>query len=1315
MKWYLLSRWFIVSFSMIIAVLILSRLLILDSATLYSPKEERVDTTRELQTKWLLIYSENLATWEYEFRKKANAYKLIGQDPGAAKELQKKSIRNRYIVLTGTKQTIRILPPEGLINFPKSLSERVLRYQIEQGNIFVKQLDASWQEFKKNDIDIIKTGMIWQLGDRQLQIRLTNRLGKSTRIEFFSRRQNSVTKNKDEQPVIKKDKKLGILSFGYIPEQLVDSEGRETFEKEAFETGAAYYKNGFLYIKTRAEVELQLKTETNDEKINALKQQLTSIKKLHHVGQWTVKNIVHQFNQSQDPFAIRVFFPKKVMDDFEYKGQLIKGWQQKLSDHKDWLPITAWRENNSIYLHLSRPTAPEYLSTPFTSKIRWNCNKHCLKNEKILAVNPKDTITTIEDKTFSYLITHEPYNNRSKQAFWSKRAFYSYTKKIIPVQWKVIRWPESRPGNGLKFTQSPVAEGKGDWYPATNVLTHRVGIETVVYKANIPNKAALLKLDGPGVIDIWTKYQGLLVSSKKLPVTIKFSGLNKNNRAIYIRVRANYKTIGGNDIVGIKVKDGKIEKLTQEVANYKKRTPAEMVSFTSDSSHSNIKFSVDHKKELCLKSSSGSTLFPLGIHLCKTHQDQQWLVFADKKNKGDWLTEQYKKEGKRQAENLFWGWNGKNITFHHTASPTFSIFTPDTNLPYAPLTERGIANERYRKRKGDYQLSKARDRVIVRPGNKFSGLSFDLRKTQLKFRREFLLVANLTNQNLLGLDFGHAKPPEILDDLKQQAVSLSWDSNNFLIYRPEKSIVKVKVNGVNIKPDKKIQLSSGDEVVINEHYYFKVSEQNQKKDLKALLPGMNWLFEDHEFSSTIKKLADKFDQPIDIELTYDPAIQQLAYNEATRTIQTVIEGDAKRKDKLHKYKLSNAWNAFNQIDYEQWLSVDKHPEAAIVVLDEKSRILASVSVGNAEQNNLAWGIAKAPGSTFKIATALAALSSNNKDVIHLVKNSSKNIEKKFNLKNVKFGADGHVIPFELINSNNDQQGSSGDKPGLISSVKHSENMYFSYLGMHLDNNLIRKEQPYSSSSYKTFWYRGLLEPEQREKEWSLLHMVNLLGGNQRLNLLGQINNRGVIFDKLIEVYPSYGHSAPVIASLSYATIRPEEVAFSSIGQGNTISTPLFAATSALAVANNGIILPRILDSIKNKETGKLLFEQEGNKVPFKFKTEPLKKGMRAVTLPGGTARRPFAPFYKEFAGIRVYGKTGTTQTGKKFRTKSGKGRANITWNHSWFTGWMETPDNKKYAIGVIVPHSGSGAWVAGDLAERVLRGIALNQQLQDKK
>jgi penicillin-binding protein 2 len=163
-----------------------------------------------------------------------------------------------------------------------------------------------------------------------------------------------------------------------------------------------------------------------------------------------------------------------------------------------------------------------------------------------------------------------------------------------------------------------------------------------------------------------------------------------------------------------------------------------------------------------------------------------------------------------------------------------------------------------------------------------------------------------------------------------------------------------------------------------------------------------------------------------------------------------------------------------------------------------------------------------------------------------------------------------------------------------------------------------------------------------------------------------------------------------------AVMTPALTAFVSIGQGDTLATPLQLCAMAACVANGGkYYQPRIVSKAVSEEGSPLVHDKpkpvvdliEAGIKPQDF--ELIRKGMwMAVNVPGGTAGKVKMP------GIEIAAKTGTAQTvdnGEKS-------------NNSWVISFAPY-ENPQYAVCVLVQNAGSGGAVCGPLVNLIYHGL----------
>ena len=185
----------------------------------------------------------------------------------------------------------------------------------------------------------------------------------------------------------------------------------------------------------------------------------------------------------------------------------------------------------------------------------------------------------------------------------------------------------------------------------------------------------------------------------------------------------------------------------------------------------------------------------------------------------------------------------------------------------------------------------------------------------------------------------------------------------------------------------------------------------------------------------------------------------------------------------------------------------------------------------------------------------------------------------------------------------------------------------------------------------------------------------MLGGTaQRMGF-----NFNFLFDDLIV----YNSSYPI------DHLSAEDLAWSAIGQGRVLATPMHMALIVSAIANDGMMLePRLLKTITTPQ---------GTSRPLPRADEPVRMVSTAVAnrleqemirvVRSGTGRRAALG-----DGYVVAGKTGSAEASDDKSIAS----------HAWFVGYI-TNENAPYAISVLVENGGSGGGVAAPLARKVLQ------------
>lgn len=168
-----------------------------------------------------------------------------------------------------------------------------------------------------------------------------------------------------------------------------------------------------------------------------------------------------------------------------------------------------------------------------------------------------------------------------------------------------------------------------------------------------------------------------------------------------------------------------------------------------------------------------------------------------------------------------------------------------------------------------------------------------------------------------------------------------------------------------------------------------------------------------------------------------------------------------------------------------------------------------------------------------------------------------------------------------------------------------------------------------------------------------------------------------------------------------AVMTPALTAFLSIGQGDTLATPLQMCAMTACVANGGkYYQPRIIRSAVSEEGGTLIADRPKLVIDLieagiaAEDLEKIRQGMSmAVNQTGGTASRV------RLRGIEIAAKTGTAQT-VDLGQKS---------HNSWVISFAPY-DKPRYAVCVMVQNAGSGGAVCGPLVHLIYRSLFSHDQ-----
>ncbi len=149
----------------------------------------------------------------------------------------------------------------------------------------------------------------------------------------------------------------------------------------------------------------------------------------------------------------------------------------------------------------------------------------------------------------------------------------------------------------------------------------------------------------------------------------------------------------------------------------------------------------------------------------------------------------------------------------------------------------------------------------------------------------------------------------------------------------------------------------------------------------------------------------------------------------------------------------------------------------------------------------------------------------------------------------------------------------------------------------------------------------------------------------------------------------------------------------SIGQGNTLVTPIHMAMITAAIANDGVLMkPYLVDHVENNSGDPVLtYDKEAYGLLLDQDEAGLLQELMEAVVEAGTAKSLKNDTYD------VAGKTGTAD----YRDEDGD-------PHSWFVGYSGG-DDPELAIAVIVESSGSGGKVAVPAAKEVFDAFYKNK------
>ncbi|MGE5478699.1 MAG: penicillin-binding protein 2 [Bacteroidales bacterium] len=170
--------------------------------------------------------------------------------------------------------------------------------------------------------------------------------------------------------------------------------------------------------------------------------------------------------------------------------------------------------------------------------------------------------------------------------------------------------------------------------------------------------------------------------------------------------------------------------------------------------------------------------------------------------------------------------------------------------------------------------------------------------------------------------------------------------------------------------------------------------------------------------------------------------------------------------------------------------------------------------------------------------------------------------------------------------------------------------------------------------------------------------------------------------------------------------HPGETLVNGIGQGYCLATPLQLATMTARIANGGLaVVPHVARDLITDKTALARPAPNWPSCGVSQKSIMLvRKGMNAVSNePGGTAFRARI----EQEGMWLSGKTGTAQVRRitmRERESGVKKNDELPWkerDHALFVAYAPE-DNPRYSIAVVVEHGGGGSAVAAPIARDIM-------------
>lgn len=393
------------------------------------------------------------------------------------------------------------------------------------------------------------------------------------------------------------------------------------------------------------------------------------------------------------------------------------------------------------------------------------------------------------------------------------------------------------------------------------------------------------------------------------------------------------------------------------------------------------------------------------------------------------------------------------------------------------------------------------------------------------------------------------------------------------------------------------------------------------------------------------------------------------------------------------------------------LTLSPGPEGlrgAVVALDAADgAILAASSAGGDAGAHGAWGLAWThPGSTFKIVTTLAALSSEDPDVAAMLAGDLPDGLREAQQGTLRGAELPRLEPADGRWSVDDDEPLRVRSPlrnfrrqplpagtDLEGALRLSSNVYFGYLALLMHRPL------------REGWAgAGIADPALRDELLPLVATARELGFGEVLDLVppGLAADNGrcpPVIDRDDRPVAAGDALHAWTGRLPEGPLDDVAMAASGVGQGEVYTTPLQMARVAATLVRGERIVPALIHAVDGRERPAAV----STAVDLPAETlERTREGLRGGVL-DGTASTAFCdnPYR-----ARIWGKTGSSE-------RPGPDGGHVT--DSWFVGVIEPPDvdlesadptRHPVAVACVVPGAGLGGTHAAEVADRLMREVA---------